>query len=143
MKVFLVFGPSEARNGYVNVDPRQGSLDGTVEAGEASEVVAINILDYLAPAKQVELLHHWVSRLARGGSITVSCTDLYEVCRSLITGTLDEDAVTSVLYGTSKARRAAIFSEKTLMEKLRSLGLEIMTRRTDGLICTVTGRRPL
>ena len=142
MKVFLTRSLEASRNGYVSVNPARGNLDGLVEAGEASEVVALGVLDFFKPEQQHEMLAHWASRLAPGGVITVSCTDLYEVARSLVLGGLDEGAAAGILYGEKVARRAVINSELTLQGRLRSLGLEVLTRRVDQYTCVVTARRP-
>ena len=142
MRVFLTLD-QQSRNGFVAVNPSRGNLDGVVEAGEASEVVALDVLDYFKLDQQQDLLRHWASRLAPGGVLTVSCTDIYEVARSLALGFADEGWASQMLYGAPEARKAVQFSEKSLSHILASMGLQAISRRVEGYQCIVVMGRPL
>lgn len=141
MRVYLTLG--NPRSGYVNVNPSQGNLDGLVEAGEASEMVALEVLDRFRPEEQPVYLRHWASRLAPGGTLTVSCPDLFEVARFLVTGNYSEAGASQILYGSPQSRRAVVYSDKTLSEELTGMGLQIVSRRVQGPLCVVVARRPL
>lgn len=142
-KLNLTADPSSHRNGYVNADPARGSLDGLVEAGEASEVVALGVVERFRPEQQRDAVRHWASRLAPGGTITVSATDLWELARSVVLGTTGEGEAVALLYGSAGGRRAVLWSERTLSDELRDCGLEVVSRRLEGETCVVTARRPL
>lgn len=145
MKVNLTMSRAEARHGYLNLSVEDRvdltGLDGTVEAGEAAEVVAVGPLDYFPPERQGDVLAHWASRLARGGQIAVGVTDLYEVARRLTHGELADADAAGLLFGDGKPRKAATHTADRLADRLARLGLEVLTRRTVGVTGVVTARR--
>lgn len=159
MKVNLLLdNPGDVRSGHVNVDPlapddcRDGRVRGdvadlahSVDAAEAEAVVALDVLDYFPGAVADVVLGNWLSRLARGGTLTVSVVDVREVARSLLAGNLSLEEVNELLLGKQEKPwqfKKAAFTLSQLAEVLKNLGYQILARRVQNHRAVVTCRRP-
>jgi predicted SAM-dependent methyltransferase len=106
-----------------------------VEPADAAELVADHVLDRLGPKEAHQAILHWVTRLARGGTIRVVATDFDTVARAYLRGDIDLGGVNGIL-GPSH------HSVEALSGVLRSVGLSVLTARTEGNAAVVVARRP-
>lgn len=154
----LMDSPGDVRSGYVNVDPHapQGDEHGRVrgdvfdlshvaDAGEVSEIVALDLLDSAPVAEAEAVLNHWLSRLAHGGRLTVSVVDLREVARSFLNGVLSTDEANALLFGAQdrpwRFKRAA-YTLPQLVDAMASLGYRVLAKRVQDFRAVVTVERP-
>lgn len=157
MKINLLLGNNDLRSGYINVDPlasgedRQRykadwtNLDDLCCAGEAQEIVALEVLNYLGRDAADKVLAHWVSRLGHGGTLTVSVIDPNRIARALISGELSEQDANGLLYGQQSQPwqcRKLAYSLATLSDKMRQLGLQVLKQVHHGYQCCVMAVRP-
>jgi hypothetical protein len=158
MKVNLLLNaPADVRSGYLNIDPLappqdptrvQGRLDDlthSVDAAECEELVAHDVLDRFGPDQVDGVLEHWLSRLRRGGRITVSAVDAREVARALLNGTLALADANALLHGEQRndweLRRVSLTLAQ-LAEALSSRGFKVLTKRVVNYRAVVTAERP-
>lgn len=159
MKVNLLLdNPDGVLGGYVNIDQftppddttgriggEVGDLSHTVDAAEAEEIVALEILDFF-PAKRTDhVLDNWLSRLAHGGTITVSVVDTREVARGVLNRQLTMETLNGLLYGEQKRPwefRKAAYTMEQLVEVFRGKGLKILQKRLVNFRAYVTAQRP-
>lgn len=157
MKINCLLGNPDLRSGFINVDPLASgedkqrykgdwtNLDDLCCAGEAQEIVALEVLDYVGREGADKVLAHWVSRLGHGGTLTVSLVDPNRVARALLSGELSEENANGLLYGQQSQpwqHRKLAYSLATLSEKLKRLGLQVLKQIHHGYSCMVVARRP-
>ncbi len=156
MKINLLLNnPGDLRSGYLNIDPFatgddarvKGGLeltkDGFVEANEAEEVIALDILDYCTEPNT--LLQGWLSRLAHGGRLTISVVDFREVSRMFLAGGLSMDDVNDLLFGKTDSpyQKKIVFTLSQLVEVFTNLGYKVISKRvTQDHRAIVTVERP-
>lgn len=155
----LLDNPKDCLSGYANVDPfapekddPQGrlscdvnNLDPVCDDGEASELVVTDILSYF-PARDVDgMFAHWLKKLAHGGIIRITDIDLYDVGKALANRSLSVENANLLLYGEQAKDwqfRRCLLSVQTVVEVLKTRGMQILKKRTDSLRFVVEARRP-
>lgn len=155
----LLNNPDDVRSGYVNVDPfapdvedPAGRLKGDVADlshcccdGEATEIVAYDILNYYSGESADVLIQNWLSCLAHGGKLTLSVVDLQEVSRGLLAGTLSLEDANHLLHGEQRAdwefRRCSLTMGR-VVEMLENTGYKILHKRVTNHRAYVTCERP-
>lgn len=157
MKVNLLLGTDDLRSGFVNVDPHAAAddplrvmgdafnLNHIADGNELEELVTNEALDYVPMPIADKVLSHWLSKIAHGGTITLSCVDLLEVSRHLQHRILSVDDANTLLFGTQKEpwqfKRGA-YNLATLVETLQEHGFQILSKRVNDFRAYVTARRP-
>lgn len=156
MKINLVIdGTPEIRVGYLNIDMMYGkdgvvvgnfmNLNPLVDDGEAEEIFALDILDYLTLAQGEATIAHWVSKLAHGGTLVLSAVDIIEVSKALIARIITVDEANSYLHGEQKKQwqfRHASYTLGGLVALLEAKGLQIQKKRISSLNAIVVAIRP-
>lgn len=152
----LLDDPGGVRPGYVNVDllapagdPHRTQCDPTnlepvCDAGGCEELVALDILDYVPLAQANAVLDHWVSRLAHGGTMSVSVVDLLEVSRAFADRRLTVEEANLLLHGEQKKQwqfRQSNYTLGQLADALQAKGLMLVLQRHDDFRAVVTARR--
>lgn len=157
MKINLLLqNPLDIRSGHLNVDPYANGQDGRVkgrlldlsplvDANEASELIAHDILDFFGAVQVDQALNHWLSRLAHGGKIVVSAIDVGEVGRAFLSGTIDLDTANTLLYGEQdkpgRWRKSALTLSR-LAAVLEGKDLKVLSKRVANYRGVVTAIRP-
>ncbi len=150
MKVNLLIGNvSDVRNGYLNLDasirePVDSRLPCSlnewpgISPNEATEIVALGVLDHLPASSVAEVFGYWVSRLAVGGSLRFSALDILETTYQLgsITQNLVESA-NAVLYGG----RQSAHTVESLALLAESFGLTIRWKCVRGVEAVIEAVR--
>jgi hypothetical protein len=155
MRVQLTLGgTSPPREAYLNLDPLATPGDGRVpcsfadlseflDDAEASEIVALDVVDRLMTTDADATLIHWVSKLARGGTLAIGGLDLAELSRRCWSRQMSLELANSLLYGGHpRACRRSARSLSWAAEKLISLGIKPLTKTFDGVFYCVNGVRP-
>lgn len=158
MKLNLLLGdPQGALPGYVNVDPLAGpgdhdrvrcdpaDLQPVCDAGEADEVLALGLLEHVPAADVPEVLSHWASRLAHGGTLTVAATDLMEVAKAFAARMIGLDQANRLLHGQQGEAwqyKQSAHTVGSLASAMASLGLRVEKKRVNEMRAIVVARRP-
>lgn len=114
MKINISFN-GEPKEGYTNIDPfalptdkplkincHPDNLDILVNDGEAEEIIAHNVINYLNNNSLLFILKSWCKKLAHTGVLDIIYTDIIEVSRLLTTNQIKEDVAISAIYGSQK-----------------------------------------
>lgn len=148
MKIRL--GIHEANlDGYINLDPVPlegpafvGSiidLSGICSESECLELLAPSVLDYIPGPLIDQALEHWVKLLRKSGKIILGGTDYLEVARN--TPFLGTVSFNELVYG-NPIKKQGMFSLSEVVDKLKSLGLKIMSQKLQNNKFVVSAVRP-
>lgn len=149
--------------GYKNIDPfptiqnqqqtfstdketgQVDNLDYVCEDGQAQDVVALDVIDYININIKNQTLDNWVKKLAHGATITIGGIDLYEVSKAITRCELKPEDAELLLYGPPSfpfgSRRGCLTAERVIKE-LNNRGLMIIKKRLNDFMYTIVGRRP-
>jgi hypothetical protein len=59
------------------------NLDTICEDAEATEIRALDIIDYMSQPQIEKALNNWIKKLRHGGILKVGGVDLYNICRKI------------------------------------------------------------
>jgi hypothetical protein len=149
VKVNLLVGnPGGVRSGYINIDVKKAEdvadISEHVDAAEASEVVALDIIDRFPASDGDKVLDNWLSRLARGGVLTMSFVDVREVARGILSGKLSPEDIQELLHGRPEVphdERRASYTVAQLAEVLANRGYTVLKKRVENYRGVVSVRR--
>lgn len=149
MKVNLLWGTGDELDDSININAVRGesvvNLDEAVEDAEATEIIALDVIDYVSPEDTDAVIDHWIKKLRHGGSLTIGGVNIFEVARCLNNYSLDIDMANKLLYGEQRSPwqyRKASLSLPRLVEKFEGCGLKIIRKDYKKFNYSVTGRRP-
>jgi hypothetical protein len=123
-------------SGYNYITPINGqdlsNLDNNVLDNECTEIFAPRILDYIPLEKTQTIIERWVKKMRHGGKIVLGGTDIYEVAKLIMTGTIDSKQTNIIIFGNQSGvwgvKRAAI-SLNDVCDLLIQLGLKNYKKR--------------
>lgn len=145
MKINITQLPTDEA-GYINVNTMSHSiynLDGVCEDAECTEIVA-EVLDYVHAYKLLEVLKHWVSKLRHGGKIILGGTDILEVARLVVNGTMPISEANKAFYGEADLGcyiKSGVFNCGEMCTLLKELGLVVDKKRVNGTKFVVEAHR--
>lgn len=156
LKLNLFFGEGQILSSHLNLSPlvenetdnlkrcdlRQ--LDMVVDNGEAEEIICTNILTHFPIEVVPYIIDNWLGKLAVGGKLIISDTDIEIVCDKYNSGNLNDADLNSILYGKADAPltlKRSIFNSQILINFLKSKGLHIIQQSIDGLTTTIIAQR--
>ena len=156
MRISITVGADQFKNGYLNIDPISGELDGGVKAdvrnldeivmdSECVEIIAEEVLDYLELESAKAAIAHWIKKLRHGGKIIISGTDYYEVCKQAMQKTIDINQFNHLIHGGFVQPwdvKMSHMSINDLQNELNSHGIKILKRRVNGFSMVIEGERP-
>jgi len=156
MKVNLMWGQGHPLSGYLNVDPHtldvEGiftgdvtNLDGYVDDSEATEILALDVIDFLPLDMAGKAMHNWVQKLRHGGKIVVGGTDISLVAMMFNKKVLGLTEFNKIVHGEQKSGwdfKASHLSIKELVELLEGLGLKVLKKRHSQFQMSVEAQRP-
>jgi hypothetical protein len=135
MKISLylpgVFEPQE--DGYSQVDL---SDVGDLDDAAYEEVLVGDSLDFIDDRDS--FVDEIVKKLRYGGKIIMSGVDIFEVSRGIISKQVKNSDINQILY----LRRCSVSNIFDMADKLSSLGLRIIKKRTDNYRYTLIAERP-
>lgn len=159
MKLNLLINQKHlAKDGYLNIDPTalpeeaplivEGNptiLEKHVEDGEAEEIIAINVIDYVAHTKVFDVLKQWAGKLGHKGKLTVGFTDIFSVSRRFYIGQIDKKEIANILYGKCLEGwdvKKACLSIDDMKQKFLECGLTIKNIKFLEHFIVIEGERP-
>jgi hypothetical protein len=152
MKINLILD-GHPLSGYKNIDPHGygdeaktvGDLENLhdiVEDAEATEILALDIIDFL-PLNSVEpAISHWISKLRHGGKIAIGGKDLWQISKASYQKILGLAEANEVIHGTQERPRISHLTIDILIEILEKQGLQIIKKRINKFDMTVEAQRP-
>lgn len=157
MKINLLLNSKAVRSGYTNLDPLAPpgdpdripgtltNLDDFVEDAEATEIVALDVIDFVPSTDTNDVLAHWIRKLRHGGILTIGGVDLRDVCKAVVFQQLNLTEANLLLYGEQEAPwqyRKATLTLQHVINALEEQGMEITRKHSDRFRYCVTARRP-
>ncbi len=134
------------RQGYENINLlTQQDLSCIADNGEAEEVLALNVLDYLPYPNIANIVSHFVSKLAHKGKLIIQVVDTLEVCKALANRSITMGEAATLLYGEQSEPwnfRKAPFTIVDLVALFQSKGLRILRKHTEAFQSLIIGERP-
>lgn len=163
MKVNIISYAADARPGYLNIMNHDraeedvvppgaevyglddvSNLSSLVSLGEADEIVAINVLEYLIHSEVDAALNNWCDVLSIGGKITIASIDVCEIAFALNEAKITETDANLLLHGHQREpweHKHANYSIQTLSSALEGRGLRVVRKSLNGLWAIVTAER--
>lgn len=158
MKVNLMYGQGDVLHTHLNINPFaeevvEGkivrsdikNLDRFLDDGELSELVALDVIDYLPIVEIERILQNWTNKLKHGGRIILGGTDLFEVAKSLSQYRLDIAEANRLLHGSQakpfmlkRISFSAVGLSTFLTEKF---GLQILKKRINNYEFVIEAQR--
>jgi len=111
-KVNLIYGEGDFLDTHLNINPfakntEEGRLvradltniDKYVDAAEADEVLAMDVIDYIPTIQTKDALTNWISKLRIGGRIVIGGVDIYSISKSIADCSLDIPLANLIIHG--------------------------------------------
>ncbi len=116
MKINMSFDNKDLiLDNYTNIDPlalpndkfgrincHPDNLNLIVNDGQAEEIIANMVLNYISHKKLYSVLKTWSNKLSHNGTLEIFYIDLIEVARLIITGQIKEQNAIQLIYGSQK-----------------------------------------
>lgn len=111
MKINLLLNSDQIRNDFLNIDPLAPNntigditnLDDLVDDAEATEFIALDVIDYLPPSALDAILTNWLKKIRHGGLITIGGVDIMQVAKALYRQEVSMTEANILLYGRQSA----------------------------------------
>lgn len=128
--------PGGVRSGCINIDPAADLSDARlkgdlhdlspfVDDGEASEIVACDVIDRYERGSVPAVLAKWAAKLKKGeGELFFSFLDVYAFSRSLLSGEQTGESADALCHGG----RACVLFREEVEGLCEQAGLEIVER---------------
>lgn len=157
MKINLLYGHGDFLQSHLNINPFSleetesmkigdiRNLDGWVDDAEATEIIAMDVIDYFSLAEVNPILDHWISKLRHGGKIVIGGCDALDAAKALSQYELDLQTFNMLIHGTQD--QPHLYKKTTLtligiVEYFREHGLKIIKQRKHGINYVVEAKRP-
>jgi hypothetical protein len=158
MRVNLIYGPSsEPKTGYLNIHPFAEQEDETTKMcdvrnldlhvcdAEVTDLVAVDVVDYIPLPEITDVIDHWVSKLRIGGKMTIGAVDAYSVAKAFAEYQIDLDAFNQLILGAQTSpgdHKSNVLTMASLVNYLElKHNLTIIHKRYDGFAYLVTAER--
>ena len=143
-KINLIYGVGDTLNTHININPFVAeeadnivrgdivNLDQYADDSEVTELLALDVINYIPLSKCGEALENWVKKIRIGGTIVVGGIDLLEVCKDFSQYRIDITETNILLHGRQDKpylHRKNNLTITTLCEYLSSSGLTINKKR--------------
>jgi len=140
MKVYLTV-KGDNITGYHNIDASSGGdivkMIG-VEDAEATEIIASDVINFVALSSLDELLSGWVKKMRHGCKIVLGGVEIDEVCKAFVSKAIDVDKFNEMVYEGRISQISFTDLEKTLIKH----GLKITRKRADNFNMIIEAIRP-
>ena len=154
MRINLLNDQNTIRSNALNIDPFADplepsktfggleNLDLHVDDGEAEEIIAYDIIDYLQARDLERTVEGWVRKLKFNGKITIGGLDIYEVSKGVINGNLNLAQINGLLYEDYRHKqRKSVSTIQNVVSLLQKFGLKILHKRLNGYDYVVVAER--
>lgn len=145
MKINVSFNPTElkgytnhciVKTGTYNIEP--------VDVGEATEIIADAIIEYIPRTLVEPVMKDWISKLGHGGKITFTFDDLNSICRLFFLQRITFAECNFLLQGPMMEPwqdKKVNYTIPEISKVLESAGLKVVVKEVSGTKAIVTGVR--
>lgn len=152
MKLNLTLEAGSPRSGYVNINPLADPNDPNfiranvnelgiyVDDGEAKEIIALDLIDFVPIQEKENIVRHWLSKLALGGTITIGGNDLGQIARAHALNQIDLGQTAELLYG-NQLQRSGLVTCSQMRKILEGGGLKVLSARLNNFSYHVIAER--
>ena len=155
----MIDGRVPALNGYLNICQGPATtndqervyaelqnIDNMVDHNECTDVLALDVIDYLPLGLRHNVINHWCTKVAHGGTITLSGLNLQEVTRLIFNGKISDVAeINRIVYGNISnvwtIRKSFTPPEDTAGMIMSTGQFDIVAQRFDGVFYVITAKR--
>lgn len=158
MKLNLMknFDENELLTGYVNVCPNAPpnhkecnsgdyvTLDSYCDDAEASEILALDVIDFLNPQVTHVVLDNWVKKLGHSGKLIIGGVETYSVCKAASLRAIDIGNLNFILRSNIDnpfGARKFTYNIEDVVNLMKSKGLVIRKQSIADLKYVVVGER--
>jgi len=153
MKINLIANNNNVRNGYINIDQHANpsdvrkismlydNLDGICDDGEATEIIADNIIQIFHGNTWQDTIQHWSKKLCHGGTLKILFTNLPELAKCVTNKNINDNDTNILLYGSETVKYSSTHSISRISQFLESIGLKIIMKRSQNLQAVVSAER--
>lgn len=157
MKINLLVNSNDVRSGYTNIDPFASptdtqkvignvyDLDEYVDDGEAIDLLALDVIDYVSPASTDAVLDIWIKKIRHGGTITIGGIDMREISHAFLNNKISLTEANILLYGAQRAPyeyRKATLTIQHVINMFKERGFKLERKQIIQYHYYVTARRP-
>jgi hypothetical protein len=157
VKVNLLLNSPDIRSDYLNIDPYADpadrdkvtgsliNLDEHVDDGEAVDLLALDIIDYIGSNETNEAIASWLKKLRHGGTITIGGIDLRGVSHAFLHHQISLTEANILLYGAQDAPynyRKATLTIQHVIDMMIEQDLKVLRKQIQQYKYFVTARRP-
>ena len=137
-KVNFVTGEAQSRPGYIELNATHiANLNTTLDDGECTEIIALDVLDFLPLAKRGDFLNHLIQKLEIGAAVKIGGREINAVANAVSSGQINEETANAAIY---QGRQSMTTAVKT-RDLMRFIGLEITAVYNHGFNYIVEARR--
>ena len=150
MKLYISSDTTKQLQDYVMLSPCQNTplfkkiefenLEKLVCDAQATEIILDHALCYAPATKLYDILTLIVKKMHHGAQLIVCDLDVEEILRLYSEYKITLGELNVSLYGYEYPKRS-VFSQKTIVEILKELGLKIMKRRYNEIEFVVEAKR--
>lgn len=161
MKLNIVKHADDVRVGYVNVFDREpqplpaksiewikvdslADISKFCSPGEAEEIVALGVVEYIGISEIDKTIDHWCDLLAVGGTITLGSLDIFEAAASLTNGHMTQQDANLLIHGHQTEpwqHKCANYGVRQLSEALAGRGLTVTRKSLNRVWAVVQAER--
>lgn len=147
MKLNLLYDRPNDLPGLIGVNPFDVNADICCdlenlyfcENGEVEEIVCNDVLSYYHQEQSNKMLQHFISKLAYGGTISVTDLNVYELTRQFTLGKITLEEFNSHLSGVHG--RKSLHSPLSIIVAFQGAGLKINLKKIQDFTFTIRGTR--
>ena len=137
-KVNFVVGEAQSRPGYIELNATHiADLNKTLDDGECTEIIALDVLDFLPLAQRGNFLNHLMQKLEIGAIMKVGGREINAVANAVGSGQINEETANACIY---QGRQSMTTAVKT-RDLMKFIGLEITAAYNNGFNYIVEARR--
>ena len=152
MKINLILD-GHPLSGYRNIDPYGfgdetktvgdiHNLNDIVEDAEATEILALDVIDFMPSDTVLTAISHWVSKLRHRGTIVIGGKDLWQISKAIHQKILDITEANEAIHGTEEKPRLSHLTIDRLVSIMEDQGLKILKKRVNKFDMVVEAQRP-
>lgn len=124
---------------YMTSDPL-ARLHQQVADGEASEIIAEDVLEYTEYNQYPNVVQSIAKKLEHGGTLVLSCSDVYELADNIKDRKITVEEINTLLFNNPKLK--SLCTHSVLFDLFNKCGIQIIHKRVEGNKLVITGRRP-
>ena len=145
-------------NNFLNIDPLSNpndpncvaanfdNIDALVDHNSCSQLLALDVLDYLPLQMRAQVLNNWACKISHGGTIIVGGLDIREAARAIYYQNLDILREGNLmLFGPAdhimRLKKSLVTIDDTVNMIMQTNQFSIISKKFDGLNYLVEARR--